>query len=285
MSRWWQRSDEGSDQRSGRCCEMDCPGGCLGGDHQGPGGPDDGWVLGEVQGAAPAPPTSRCRTSGTWAARAAEPLTFRAGLPATVAGDAAGLRGSRFWGVSAVGWVTGVVFGLLVAVLMARFVPARAGLLPWVVLSQTVPLIAHRAAGQAGGRQLEVGTLDWQDWMVGGRDRLPTWRSSRCRSGRCVPDGAAADGVQLDLFRAYGVGWWTTFWGGCGGAVCVVPYLLPALRLAAANAVVGTVVGGGVHGPARRARPDDRRVRAGLRRERGPGQGQWSPIKTRAPCS
>lgn len=201
--------------------------------------PDDGWVLGEVR---VLPRTTDVAMPHLWDmfARAAEPLTSAPGSPPLWL---ATLQGAGFTlGVSAVGWVAGVVFGLLVAVLMARFVPARAGLLPWVVLSQTVPLIAIAPLVKRWGAQLEVGTFDWQDWMsvaviASYLAFFPV--SVGALRGFTSPD-ASADGVRLDLFRAYGVGWWTTFWRL--RAPSSVPYLLPALRLAAANAVVGTVV-------------------------------------------
>ncbi|WP_419703283.1 ABC transporter permease [Promicromonospora sp. NFX87] len=201
--------------------------------------PDDGWMLGEVR---VLPRTTDVAMPHLWDmfARAAEPLTSAPDSPPLWF---ATLQGAGFTlGVSAVGWVAGVVFGLLVAVLMARFVPARAGLLPWVVLSQTVPLIAIAPLVKRWGAQLEVGTFDWQDWMsvaviASYLAFFPV--SVGALRGFTSPD-ASADGVRLDLFRAYGVGWWTTFWRL--RAPSSVPYLLPALRLAAANAVVGTVV-------------------------------------------
>ncbi|GAB3157704.1 hypothetical protein GCM10027059_01270 [Myceligenerans halotolerans] len=201
--------------------------------------PDDGWVLGETR---ILPRTTDVAMPHLWdmAARAAEPLTSAPDAPPLWL---ATLQGAGFTlGVSAAGWVAGVVLGLLVAMLMARFVPARAGLLPWVVLSQTVPLIAIAPLVKRWGAQLEIGALDWQDWMsvaviASYLAFFPV--SVGALRGFTAPD-AAADGVHLDLFRAYGVGWWTTFWRL--RAPSSVSFLLPALRLAAANAVVGTVV-------------------------------------------
>jgi NitT/TauT family transport system permease protein len=48
------------------------------------------------------------------------------------------------------------------------------------------------------------------------------------------------DATHLDLMRSYGTGWWATLLRLRLPAS--VPYLLPALRLAAASAVIGTVV-------------------------------------------
>ncbi|MGO1317989.1 MAG: ABC transporter permease subunit, partial [Cellulomonadaceae bacterium] len=46
--------------------------------------------------------------------------------------------------------------------------------------------------------------------------------------------------IHVELLRAYGAGWWATLVRLRLPAA--VPHLLPALRLAAANAVIGTVV-------------------------------------------
>ena len=45
-------------------------------------------------------------------------------------------------GVTAVGFVAGGIVGLLLAVAMQRFRIVERGLLPYVILSQTVPLVA-----------------------------------------------------------------------------------------------------------------------------------------------
>jgi ABC-type nitrate/sulfonate/bicarbonate transport system permease component len=52
-------------------------------------------------------------------------------------------------GITAVGFAVGTLVGLLLAVAMQRFRIVERGLLPYVILSQTVPLVA---LGPAGGR-------------------------------------------------------------------------------------------------------------------------------------
>src|SRR5215207_228101 len=44
--------------------------------------------------------------------------------------------------IAAFGWLVGVVVGFGLALVMQRFAIAEAAALPWIVLSQTVPLIA-----------------------------------------------------------------------------------------------------------------------------------------------
>ena len=70
--------------------------------------------------------------------------------------------------------------------------------------------------------------------------------------------------THVELMHTYGVGWWRTLL--TLRLPASVPFLLPALRLAAASAVIGIGRGRGVDRTARRHRPDGRRVRPVRRR-------------------
>ena len=67
--------------------------------------------------------------------------------------------------VSMVGFIIGVGVGLVLAVLMQRFRTAERSLLPWVIVSQTVPLVALAPLVVGWGGQLEVFGREWQPWM------------------------------------------------------------------------------------------------------------------------
>ena len=168
--------------------------------------------------------------------RALEPVTRAEGsLPLWVAV----LQAAAFsLGVAGVGWLVGVVVGLAIATLMQRFRTAESALLPWVVLSQTVPLIALAPLVRRWGSQLSLGGLEWQDWMSVAV--IASYLAFFPVSIGALRGFSSPDPAHLDLMRSYGVGWWRTFLRLRLPAS--VPYLLPALRLAAANAVVGTVV-------------------------------------------
>ncbi|WP_265523069.1 ABC transporter permease [Oerskovia flava] len=197
--------------------------------------PDDGVVVGDV---TVLPRANDVAMPHLWdmVARAFEPVSSATGAPPLWL---AVLQASAFTlGVAAVGWVVGVVVGLLVATVMQRFRTAASALLPWVVLSQTVPLIALAPLVRRWGSQLETGALDWQDWMSVAV--IASYLAFFPVSVGALRGFSSPDAVHLDLMRSYGVGWWRTF--GRLRAPAAVPYLLPALRLAAANAVVGTVV-------------------------------------------
>jgi NitT/TauT family transport system permease protein len=135
-------------------------------------------------------------------------------------------------GITAVGFAVGAVIGLLLAVAMQRFRPVERGLLPYVILSQTVPLVAL-APLIAGWSVL------WAPWMsVAVIAAYLAFFPIAVGMLRGL-ESPAASGVEL--MRSYAAGWWRTLVKLRLPAS--LPYLFPALRLAGAAAVVGAVVG------------------------------------------
>lgn len=197
--------------------------------------PPDGVV---VAGVTVLPRTSDLAMPHLWdmVGRALEPVTRAPGSPPLWAATAQ--AASVTLGIAAVGWAIGVVVGLAIATLMQRFRSAESALLPWVVLSQTVPLIALAPLVRRWGAQLEIGAFSWQDWMSVAV--IASYLAFFPVSVSALRGFGSPERAHLDLMRSYGVGWWRTF--VALRVPASVPYLLPALRLAAANAVVGTVV-------------------------------------------
>ncbi|CAN5302750.1 hypothetical protein BH09ACT1_BH09ACT1_19050 [soil metagenome] len=149
------------------------------------------------------------------------------------------LRAAGFTlGIAAVGWVIGVVVGLLLALLMQRLRTAESALLPWIVLSQTVPLIALAPLVAGIGNQIRFGESRWQDWMSVAV--IASYLAFFPVSIGALRGLEAPDRAHVELLHTYSVGWWKTLVHLRFPAS--IPYLLPALRLAAANAVIGTVV-------------------------------------------
>lgn len=137
------------------------------------------------------------------------------------------------------GWVIGVIIGFLLAMLMTRFRLAEAAALPWVVVSQTVPLIAIAPLLAGWGQYINIGGWQWglsQSVMV-----ISAYLAFYPMSIGALKGLTSPETHQLELMHVYGVGWWRTFLRLRLPAA--VPYLLPALRLAATMAVVGAVVG------------------------------------------
>lgn len=168
--------------------------------------------------------------------RALDPVTSAPGSPALWQSV---LQASLFTlSIAAISWVVGVVVGFLIATIMQRFRTAESALLPWVILSQTVPLIALAPLVKRWGAFVHLGTFNWQDWMSVAL--IASYLAFFPVSIGALRGFASPDAAHLDLMRAYGVGWWRSYLRLRVPAS--VPYLVPALRLAAANAVIGTVV-------------------------------------------
>jgi NitT/TauT family transport system permease protein len=127
---------------------------------------------------------------------------------------------------------------MLLAILMQRFRTAESALLPWVVLSQTVPLIALAPLVAGLGAQLRFGETRWQDWMSVAL--IASYLAFFPVSVGALRGLDSPDRAHVELMRTYAVGWWKTL--VTLRLPASIPYLLPALRLAAANAVIGTVV-------------------------------------------
>ncbi|WP_411722422.1 ABC transporter permease [Mycetocola sp.] len=141
-------------------------------------------------------------------------------------------------GIAAVGWLVGIVVGFALALVMQRWRLAEWGLLPWIILSQTVPLIAFAPVVRSWGSRIEIGSFEWQDWMSVAV--IASYLSFFPIAVGALKGLQSPDTIHTELLRTYAVGWWTTLLKLRVPAS--VPYLLPALRLGAANAVIGAVV-------------------------------------------
>src|SRR4051795_7235079 len=69
-------------------------------------------------------------------------------------------------GVTAVGSPAGVLIGFVLAALMQRFGIVERGLLPYVILSQTVPLVALAPLVAGWSGNLSIGGVPWPDWLT-----------------------------------------------------------------------------------------------------------------------
>ncbi|THI92107.1 ABC transporter permease subunit [Nocardioides sp.] len=198
-------------------------------------GPEQGVLVGETR---ILPRTTDLAMPHSWEMlqRFGEPVTALSGAP-----DAfnAVYDASLFsLGLAARGWVIGVVVGLLLALLMSGFRIVESALLPWVVLSQTVPLIAIAPLVRRWGSEIEIGSYIWtsQDSVA----VIAAYLAFFPVAVGALRGLKSPEATHLDLMRAFGVGWWLTL--VTLRIPASVPYLLPALRLGAASAVIGAVV-------------------------------------------
>jgi NitT/TauT family transport system permease protein len=140
--------------------------------------------------------------------------------------------------VAMAGFLVGVLVGLLLAMVMQRFLFAERGLLPLVVLSQTVPLIALAPLVVGWGGRLELFGRQWEPWMsVAVISAYLAFFPVAIGALRGLKSPAPE---AEELMRSYAAGSWTTLVKLRFPAA--VPYLVPALKLGAAAAVIGAIV-------------------------------------------
>ena len=141
-------------------------------------------------------------------------------------------------GTAAVGLAVGAIVGFGLALLMLRFRIAEAAVLPWLILSQTVPLIALAPLIVSWGGRVQIGDFEWQRWMsVAVIASYLAFFPVAVGALRGLQSPTTA---QQELMHSFAAGWGATLLHLRLPAS--VPYLIPALRLGAASAIIGTVV-------------------------------------------
>ncbi len=136
------------------------------------------------------------------------------------------------------GFIIGAGVGLLLAVIMQRFLFMERGLLPFVIASQTVPLIALAPLIVGIGNRITIGPIEWNTtysvmFIAAYLAFFPV--SVGALRGLHAPTPTA-----LELMRSYAASPGQTL--RKLRFPSSVPYLVPALKVSAAAAVVGTVV-------------------------------------------
>lgn len=205
-------------------------------------GPDKGWVVGAQEGVTGSgvmilPRTHDRAMPHVWSmvSRLFESTSGGSSpiLLSTVA-DAAFFTLK----VAALGWVIGVVVGMLLGLLMQRWKVAEWALLPWIVVSQTVPLIAFAPVVNAIGNQIDRGGTPWPQWLSVAL--IASYLAFFPVAVATLKGLGSPDAIHQDLMTVYAAGYKDTL--RFLRLPAAVPYLLPALRLAAANAVLGAIV-------------------------------------------
>ena len=140
--------------------------------------------------------------------------------------------------LSLVGFAVGVTLGLGLAVAMARFRVVERGLLPYLVVSQTVPLIALAPLVVSWGGKLQLGGFVWPRWASASvLGAFLAFFPVAVGTLKGLKSPAAA---SLELMDSYAASWRQTLFKLRFPAA--VPHIVPALKLAASASVVGVVV-------------------------------------------
>ncbi|MFI6217459.1 ABC transporter permease [Nocardia brasiliensis] len=141
-------------------------------------------------------------------------------------------------GLALLALAIGAVVGVLLAVLMQRFAWVEHGLLPYIIVSQTVPLIALAPLVAGWGGKIVIAGEPWRPWMS--IAVIASYLAFFPVAVGMLRGLQAPSKASVELLHSYSAGWWETLVRLRFPAA--VPHLLPALRLAAAASVIGAVV-------------------------------------------
>lgn len=132
------------------------------------------------------------------------------------------------------GFLMGTVLGILLATAIVHVKAMEKSLMPWVITSQTIPILAIAP--------MVILVLD----AVGIRGLVPKALISTYLSFFPVTVGMvkglrAPDRMNLDLMRTYSASTWQTFWKLRWPSS--LPYLFTSMKVAIAISLIGAIVG------------------------------------------
>ncbi|WP_418158135.1 ABC transporter permease [Benzoatithermus flavus] len=132
------------------------------------------------------------------------------------------------------GFALGTLVGILLAVLIVHGRALRKSLLPWIIASQTIPILAIAP--------IVIVVLG----SIGLKGLLPKALISAYLCFFPIAIGmvkglSSPEPMQLDLLRTYNASLWQTFWKLRWPAS--VPFLFASLKVAVAISLVGAIVG------------------------------------------
>lgn len=140
--------------------------------------------------------------------------------------------------LSLVGFAIGTTVGVLLATLMARFKVVERGLLPYLVVSQTVPLIALAPLVVSWGGKLEVFGYEWPRWLSA--SVLGAFLAFFPVAVGTLRGLSSANHASLELMDSFAASWTQTLFRLRFPSA--IPFMVPAFKLAASASVIGVVV-------------------------------------------
>lgn len=139
--------------------------------------------------------------------------------------------------ISAAGLVMGATIGMSLAIIMLRSKLLERGILPWIVVSQTIPLLALAPVIVTWGNRIEI--IEWQPWMS--VSLIATYLTFFPVAVNGLRGLQSPPAHAIELMESYAsTRRQTLLKVRLPGAV---PYIVPALKLAAAASIIGSIVG------------------------------------------
>lgn len=136
---------------------------------------------------------------------------------------------------AAMGFALGTAIGLTLAIIMLRFRFLDDGLVPWINVSQTIPLIALAPIVVTWARGISW-VSDTQAVAL-----IATYLTFFPVAVNGLAGLKSPDESAVELMRSYAAPWWSTLMKLRFPAAR--PFLFPAFKLAATLSVVGAIVG------------------------------------------
>jgi NitT/TauT family transport system permease protein len=138
---------------------------------------------------------------------------------------------------AAVGFALGAVVGFALGVLLAHVRILQRGLLPWVVASQTVPiLVVAPMIVVWANPKLPAGLRDW-----GAVALIAAYLTFFPVTVNTIRGLTSVDRRSLELMRSYAAGNWRILWKL--RFPTALPYIFSALKISATASVVGALIG------------------------------------------
>ena len=140
---------------------------------------------------------------------------------------------------AAVGFLFGALVGFVLGVVLAHFEVLRRGVMPYVVASQTIPILALAPIVVRGLGSVSIGGEPPPDWVrVSVIAAYLTFFPVTVNTLRGLQ---SADPWALELMHSYAARGWTILWKL--RVPSALPYIFTALKIAATASVVGAIIG------------------------------------------
>ncbi|PLL13391.1 ABC transporter permease [Tabrizicola sp. TH137] len=133
------------------------------------------------------------------------------------------------------GFALGIVFGVAMAVSIVRFRVMEMSVMPWAIISQTIPIVALAPMILTVANQLGIDSREVPKAIISAYLSFFPVLVSMVKGLR------SPDAMQLDLLKTYNASEGETFWKLRLPAS--MPYFFASLKVAVAAALIGTIVG------------------------------------------
>jgi NitT/TauT family transport system permease protein len=140
---------------------------------------------------------------------------------------------------AAVGFAMGATIGFLLGAVIARFRVLQRGFMPYIVASQTIPILAIAPIIVVGLGSLSLFGWTPKDWLR--VSVIAAYLTFFPVTVNTVRGLQSAEPAAVELMESYAASEWSVFWKL--RVPSALPFLFSAFRISATASVVGAVIG------------------------------------------